>query len=171
VTAKFTEQFRVACRLSNKAFQLLAGTEYGVRWLETFELYRNEAALTSELPGGDDLYPQREVHRDAEHYFGFPFVRQYNTMIIEPSIYLTALLRDFYVAGGKVVVKEFRAREEIMRLREPVIFNCTGLGARALFDDQKLGPVRGQLEILLPQPEIDYCYLGPGSYLSAMPRS
>ena len=66
------------------------------------------------------------------------------------------------IAGGKLVVKEFRNREEIMRLPEPVIFNCTGLGARALFGDQKLGPVRGQLEVLLPQPEIDYCYLSSG---------
>jgi glycine/D-amino acid oxidase-like deaminating enzyme len=60
------------------------------------------------------------------------------------------------------VVKEFRDREEVMRLPEPIIFNCTGLGARALFGDQKLGPVRGQLEVLLPQPEIDYCYLSSG---------
>lgn len=162
ITAKFAEQFRLACRISNRAFQLLAGTEYGVRWLETFEFSRHEALFSRELPGGNDLYPQREVHRDPEHFFGFPFALQYNTMIIEPSIYLGALLRDFYIAGGKVVVKEFRSREEIMRLPEQVIFNCTGLGARALFDDQKLGPVRGQLEILLPQPEIDYCYLGPG---------
>ncbi|HEV7474597.1 MAG TPA: FAD-dependent oxidoreductase [Pyrinomonadaceae bacterium] len=162
ITAKFSEQFRLACRISNRAFQLLAGTEYGVRWLETFELYRHEGSLTRELPGGNDLYPQQEVHRDPDRYFGFPYVKQYNTMLIEPSIYLGALLRDFYVAGGKVVVKEFRSREEIMRLPEQVIFNCTGLGARALFDDQKLGPVRGQLEILLPQPEIDYCYLGTG---------
>ena len=29
-------------------------------------------------------------------------------MLIEPSIYLSALLRDFYIAGGRVVVKEFR---------------------------------------------------------------
>jgi glycine/D-amino acid oxidase-like deaminating enzyme len=83
-------------------------------------------------------------------------------MLIEPPIYLNALLRDFYVAGGKVVVKEFRSRQELARLPEPVIFNCTGLGARALFGDLKLSPVRGQLEVLLPQPEIDYCYLGPG---------
>jgi D-amino-acid oxidase len=83
-------------------------------------------------------------------------------MMIEPPIYLRALLRDFYNAGGKVVVKEFRTREEIMRLPERVIFNCTGLGARALFDDPKLIPVRGQLEVLLPQPEIDYGYIGPG---------
>src|SRR5256886_1861790 len=31
-SAKFNEQFRQACRISNRAFQLLAGTEYGVRW-------------------------------------------------------------------------------------------------------------------------------------------
>lgn len=162
VTARFTEQFRNACRISNRAFQLLAGTEYGVRWLETFELYHDEDSLTRELPGGNELYPEQRFHRDPDHYFGFNYVRQYNTMLIEPSIYLGALLRDFYIAGGKVVVKEFRGREEVMRLPEPVIFNCTGLGARALFGDQKLGPVRGQLEILLPQPEIDYCYLANG---------
>ena len=83
-------------------------------------------------------------------------------MLIEPSIYLSALLRDFYIAGGRVVVKEFRNRQELARLREPLIFNCTGLGSRALFDDQELTPVRGQLEILLPQPEVDYCYLSSG---------
>jgi D-amino-acid oxidase len=42
------------------------------------------------------------------------------------------------------------------------VFNCTGLGAKALFDDQQLEPVRGQLEVLLPQPEIDDCYLVGG---------
>jgi glycine/D-amino acid oxidase-like deaminating enzyme len=161
-SAKFLEQFRRACRISNRAFQLLAGTEYGVRWIDTFELYRNEASATRELPGGNDLYPGQTIYRDAEHYFGFPYVREYSTLLIEPSVYLNALLRDFYIAGGKLVVKEFRSREEIMRLGEPVIFNCTGLGARALFGDQKLGPVRGQLEVLLPQPELDYCYLGSG---------
>src|ERR1044072_5331707 len=31
-STKFTEQFRLACRLSNRAFQLLVGPEYGVRW-------------------------------------------------------------------------------------------------------------------------------------------
>jgi D-amino-acid oxidase len=159
---KFIEQFRLACRISNQEFQSLVGPEYGVRWIDTFELYRNEASLARDLPGGNDLYPQQEIHRDQEHYFGFPFVRQYSTMLIEPAVYLGALLRDFYIAGGKLVVKAFRSREEIKRLPETVIFNCTGLGSRALFDDQKLSPVRGQLEVLLPQPDVDYCYLGNG---------
>jgi len=162
VTTRFDEQFRLACNISNKAFQTLVGNEYGVRWIETFELLRNAASIERELPGGNALYPQREVHRDPDHYFGFPFVRQYNTMLIEPHVYLNALLRDFYIAGGRVVVKEFRAREELARVPESIIFNCTGLGARALFGDQELVPVRGQLEVLLPQPEIDYCYLSSG---------
>jgi glycine/D-amino acid oxidase-like deaminating enzyme len=161
-TPKFNEQFRQASHISHRAFQLLVGPEYGVRWIDTFELLRQEAALGRELPGGNDLYPQIEVHRDPENYFGFPIVRQYSSMLIEPSIYLSALLRDFYIAGGRVVVKEFRNRQEIARLREPVIFNCTGLGSRTLFNDEELTPVRGQLEILLPQPEIDYCYLSTG---------
>jgi D-amino-acid oxidase len=46
-----------------------------------------------------------------------------------------------------------------------VVFNCTGLGARELFGDQKLGPVRGQLEVLLPQPEVDYCYISNSGYM------
>jgi len=33
------------------------------------------------------------------------------------------------------------------------VLNCTGLGAKALFDDDELMPVKGQLTFLLPQPE------------------
>jgi D-amino-acid oxidase len=161
-TVAFNEQFSAACKISNRAFQLLVGPEYGVRWIDTFRLYRDESWLDEELEGGNDLYPAQQIHRDPDHYFGFPYVRQYNTMLIEPQRYLRALLRDFYIAGGKLIVKEFRDRRDLMRLPERVVLNCTGLGARALFNDQKLGPVRGQLAILLPQPEIDYCYLGPG---------
>lgn len=161
-TTTFNNQFLQACQISNKTFQLLVGAEYGVRWIETFELMRHEASLNREMPGGNSLYPQIRIHRDPDHYFGFPFVREFTTMLIEPSVYLSALLRDFYIAGGRVVVKEFKSREEIARLSEPVVFNCSGLGARALFNDEELIPVRGQLEVLLPQPEIDYCYLSSG---------
>jgi D-amino-acid oxidase len=162
VSAKWMEQFRAAARISNRAYQLLVGPEYGVRWLDIFTHHRSEAGLQGELPGGNDLYPQQIIHRDPANYFGVPIVRQYSSMIIETPIYLRQLLRDFYNAGGRLVVKDFASREEVMRLPEPVIFNCSGLGARALFGDEKLIPVRGQLEVLLPQPEIDYGYIGPG---------
>ena len=165
VTTTFTEQFHSACQISNRAFQELVGSEYGVRWTDTLELISNEGYLERELFGGARLYPQTEVHRDPKRFFGFPFTRQFSTMMIEPHTYLRALLRDFYIAGGKIVVRELKSRQEISRLPEPVIFNCTGLGARQLVDDQKLIPVRGQLEVLLPQPEVDYCYLSNLGYM------
>jgi glycine/D-amino acid oxidase-like deaminating enzyme len=162
VNAKWKEQFRSAARISNRAFQLLVGPEYGVRWLDIFTFHRNEASLQYELAGGNDLYPQQIVHRDPANYFGVPIVRQHSSMMIEPPINLRQLLRDFYNAGGKVVVKEFKTREEVIRLPETVIFNCSGLGARQLFGDEKLVPARGQLEVLMPQPEIDYGYIAAG---------
>jgi len=162
VTPEWRAAFRRSATAANRAFQLLVGNEYGVRWIDTFDLNRAEISVNSELPGGNDLYPNMQFHRDPAAYFGFPVVRQYSTMMIEPQHYLAKLLRDFYTAGGKLIVKEFKTREEVLRLPEPVIFNCTGLGARELFKDEKLEPARGQLAILLPQLEVDYCYLGPG---------
>jgi D-amino-acid oxidase len=158
-SSAFVEQMRAAARISNRAFQLLIGPEYGVRWLDIFTHHQTEAAI-GPLAGGSDLYPNQVIHRDPANYFGIPIVREFRSMMIEPPIYLRALLRDFYNAGGKIVVKEFKSREELMRLTEPVIFNCSGLGARELFGDEKLVPARGQLEVLLPQPEIDYAYIG-----------
>jgi len=162
VTPQFRERFRSSARYSNRAFQLLMGQEYGVRWVDTLEFHRSRSDVAPEFAGGNDLYPDQRYLTDAENQFGSPFVYKFSTMLIEPSIYLAKLLRDFYNAGGKLVVKEFRDRQEIMRLPEPLIFNCTGLGAHKLFGDEKLVPARGQLVVLLPQPEVDYCYVGAG---------
>ena len=91
------------------------------------------------------------------------------SMLVEPPIYLSAVLRDFLSAGGRLVVKEFTAVQEIMSLPEPVVLNCTGLGAKALFGDEELIPIKGQLCVLLPQPEVDYI-LFTDDFLYMMPR-
>jgi glycine/D-amino acid oxidase-like deaminating enzyme len=154
----FMEQFRRACRLSQRMFQDLVGDHYGVRWIEHFIFYRQQPNSFNQ-PGGADLYPETKFHQDAKQFLGFPYALQYHTMMIEPTIYLNAVLRDFYLAGGKVVVRAFNHRREVLALPEPVVVNCTGLGARALFGDEELEPVKGQLTILLPQPEIDYSFV------------
>ncbi len=165
VTDAFRQQFDVACRISHRTFQGYVDRNYGVRWIDAFEFLTSEGALQRELECGTMPYPAVEVHRDPQRYFGYPYTRQFSTMLIEPYTYLRALMRDFYQAGGKIVVKELRAREDISRLPETVIFNCTGLGARDLFEDQNLIPVRGQLEVLVPQPEVDYCYLSDAGHM------
>jgi glycine/D-amino acid oxidase-like deaminating enzyme len=79
------------------------------------------------------------------------------------------VLQDFRIAGGQIEVREIRELAELQTLPQSVIVNCTGLGAKALFGDEELIPVKGQLTILLPQPEIAYCTLPDDLYM--FPRS
>ena len=63
---------------------------------------------------------------------------------------------DFGANGGKIEIAEFRTPGEFAKLREKTLINATGYGARALFGDESLTPVRGQLARAIPQPEINY---------------
>jgi len=83
------------------------------------------------------------------------------------------MLGDFLRAGGEVQITEFGDLEAVMALPESVIVNCTGLGARDLFNDDELIPVKGQLIMLLPQPKVDYTYVAPepGNLLYMFPRA
>ena len=93
-------------------------------------------------------------------------------MMIEPAVYLRRLLSDFREAGGAVVVRELRTAADVMALDEPVVFNCTGLGAKNLFGDAELLPIKGQTVFLPPDPDVDFATIGggPGS-LYMFPRS
>jgi glycine/D-amino acid oxidase-like deaminating enzyme len=86
-------------------------------------------------------------------------------MFIEPPVYLPAIMSDYYAAGGKIAVRDFADRAELMSLDEPVIINCSGLGSRELFGDAELVPVKGQLSVLLPQADINYLMIYQGIYM------
>jgi glycine/D-amino acid oxidase-like deaminating enzyme len=86
-------------------------------------------------------------------------------MIIEPLIYLPAMLTDVRIAGGRVVVREMKGLDEVRELWEKLVFNCTGLGAKALFGNEELTPIRGQLTFLLPQPEVSYATVYENTYV------
>ncbi len=165
LTSAFKQQFGEAGRFAFRRYQALAGDVYGVRWLPVYNLSRdaphNSPGVESAYSEIDPLYPEKRQLEASEHPFSVPHAYRRYSMLIEPSIYLNALMRDFLTAGGAVVVKKFADRRELTKLREPLLFNCTGLGARALFGDEELTPIRGQLAFLLPQPEIDYMTLGP----------
>ncbi len=107
---------------------------------------------------------QRDLRRE-EHNFGAPYVRRFDTMMIETPLYLRRMEEAVRLAGSEIVVRAFQDVAEVRALPERTIFNCTGLGAGALFGDAELEPVRGQLVILLPQPEVDYNVLAPEAYM------
>ena len=63
---------------------------------------------------------------------------------------------EFLLNGGRIETRTFHTPAEIAALPEKIVVNCTGYGARALFNDDQLMPVRGQIAWLAPQPEVDY---------------
>ena len=65
-------------------------------------------------------------------------------------------MRDFLLFGGKIVIRTFDTRRDLMSVTEPVIVNCTGLGSFTLFDDKELVPIKGQLTVMVSQPDVNY---------------
>jgi glycine/D-amino acid oxidase-like deaminating enzyme len=101
-----------------------------------------------------------ELLGPGEHPFPSTYVNRGTRMRIEPSIYLEALVRDVTQFGGRIVIRKFETLHDLMSLTEPIIVNSTGLGSRALFGDEELTPVKGQLTFLVPQPELNYILFG-----------
>jgi D-amino-acid oxidase len=75
------------------------------------------------------------------------------------------VLADFRIAGGQVIVRDLPDLAAVIGLKEQVIVNCTGLGAKALFNDEELIPIKGQLTFLTPQPELNYMYISGANYM------
>ncbi len=70
------------------------------------------------------------------------------------------------------MIQNFANASEVLSLDEPVIFNCTGLGAAKLFGDDNLVPAKGQLVFVPPDPAVDYMTFGGGQgFLHMFPRS
>lgn len=163
VDSLFHDRFARAARLAHRYYQDLVSPYYGVRWIDQW--YTSDREIDARLHGGlADLFPNGDAFGPGEHAFPSRHAYRETTMLVEPHIYLAAMERDVRLAGAQIVVREFRSPAELVALPEPLVVNCTGLGARELFDDRELIPVRGQLVILLPQPEVDYLLLTDAFY-------
>ena len=183
-TPEFDLQFRRAIDVSYRQLQLLAGRDYGVSWIDGFNttdspsvggLDNNPngagagtnfrgADMSALIPSGIDENIGRVVLGPGQHPFPSRYAIWHRRMRIEPSIYLDALVRDFLMFGGRLVIRAFDTPRDLMTLDENLIVNCTGLGAKTLFGDDTMFPVKGQLTVLIPQPEVNYS-------CRAMPRS
>lgn len=171
-TEEFGAQFVEAAQFSHRYFQQFTGPEWGVRWLPNYYL-SDDPPLNGWMGGpGGVLHHLQVGIRDfgpGEHVFPTRYVRRFHSMLIEPAVYLASLLREVQGAGAEIVVRQFRTAAEILSLPHPFVFNCTGLGARDLFDDPELVPIRGQLTALVPQPAVGYNLIRDNIYM--FPRS
>lgn len=179
-TPEWVAQFQRAVQISYREWQLLVNPALGVSWVDNYILTDQESSSRNQNP----VLPaavRGEMERlgPGEHSFPTRFAFRAPEMRFEPNICLDALLRDFLLYGGKVVIREFASPRALAALDEPVVINCTGLGSRELFGDKELIAVKGQLVAIKPQPEIQYGTNGaqnqqassPQAFIHMMPRS
>ena len=158
-TPQWDEQFRFAAGQAYRELQLLSGRDYGVTWIDDYSTMDEIPPEPMESPRRllpSHLSTRREILGPGEHPFPLKYATREPWMRIEPAVFLDALLRDFMFFGGRTVIREFSTKRDLMSLTEKLIVNCTGLGSRDLFRDEEMTPIKGQLTLLAPQPDVNY---------------
>lgn len=168
-TGPVVTQIQHAMRFAYRYFQRFVGEKYGVRWVETFLVGDEPQPLPWDFALTPEVFPLTEYKPNESHFTG-KYASSFKTLMIQPTLYLTQLLDDFLQRGGKLHVRTFADRAALARLKQPLLFNCTGLASRELFADRELAPVKGHLALLMPQPEIDYAYVDGRRDLYMFPR-
>jgi len=167
-TPAWDAQFLRAAEISYRELQLMVGRDYGVYWIDTYNgtddpnrrggggNENNYATDADLLP--DYLRPNRlrEIYGPGEHPFPTKYAVQSIALAIDPNKYMDAIVKDFLLFGGKIVIRKFDTQNDLSSVPESVIVNCTGLGSATLFGDTELVPIKGQLTLMPPQAGVNY---------------
>jgi hypothetical protein len=113
---------------------------------------RRDYTLDHDNPAYDDCTPLDVV--PAYRTGTLPFAslgitgREYRTWLINPTILLPRLVSDLRRNAVRFRSRRFESRDDLAELRENIVVNCTGYGARALMSDVSVRPQRGHLVVL-----------------------
>jgi D-amino-acid oxidase len=178
----FAERWEEMTRISYKTYRSylgLPGTP--VEWQDRYYLSdtapdaaRGEGGAPGALSFatyGDrvrDINPAPVLLPAGSTPFPAKYVRRFSSMTFNIADYGHTLMTDFLLAGGRVERREFHSPSELASLPQKVVINCPGYAARALWNDQSIVPVRGQIGWLIPQPEVNYGVVFDG--VNVVPR-
>ncbi len=117
-------------------------------------VYLNDR-LNGLMPAYGSVAPESTPFASAQ-------VRRGANLTFNIADYGRQLEADFLLAGGRFEHMEFHDPSDLSKLKEKVIINCTGYGARALWKDESVIPVRGQIVWLTPQEGVHYGFYHDG---------
>jgi D-amino-acid oxidase len=103
-----------------------------------------------------DIRPRSVDLPAGSHPFPTRYARRNSSLTFNIAGYSRQLVNDFLVEGGRIEHVEFQTPAELRQVPQKVVINATGYGARALWKDESIVPVRGQIAWLIPQPEVNY---------------
>jgi glycine/D-amino acid oxidase-like deaminating enzyme len=167
-TPDVANRWEEMARISFRAYQFMLGLPGDpIEWRDGYSIPSDGSVIAPIAPDSEpeypnlepriaDLGPHREPLLPGTHPFPTPVVGRYSNLVFNISALQHMLMTDFLLAGGAIETREFEKPGDLQKLREKTIVNCTGYGARALFGDESVTPVRGQIVRLIPQPEVHY---------------
>src|SRR5215472_6462172 len=103
-----------------------------------------------------DITPRSQEIPARMHPFPTKYVWRNTSLTFNVADYSRQLMNDFMIAGGAIETREFHSPQEFAALPQRVVINCTGYGARQLWADESIVPVRGQIAWLIPQEGVNY---------------
>jgi glycine/D-amino acid oxidase-like deaminating enzyme len=103
-----------------------------------------------------DLTPRTQLMPPGSTPFPTKYVYRNTSLTFNVADYSRQLLNDFLIAGGKIETREFHTPQDLAALPQKVLISCTGYGSRALWSDESIVPVRGQIAWLIPQEGVNY---------------
>jgi glycine/D-amino acid oxidase-like deaminating enzyme len=103
-----------------------------------------------------DLITHPVAFEPGRHTLGQRHLQRNSQLMFNLAAYTRNLLADFTGNGGKIEIAEFHTPSEFARLKEKTLVNSTGYGARALFGDESIVPVRGQVARTIPDADVRY---------------
>lgn len=159
----FNALWEAMTRVSYRAYQTYLGLPgEPVAWYDRYSVLDGDEPAPSR-PGDVaffarrlDLWPRMVDLAPDQHPFRAAQVRHGTWLQFNVAALAEHLTREFLQEGGRMVHRTFNAPSELSTLSEPVIVNCTGYGARALWQDESIVPIRGQIGWLAAQPEVRY---------------
>ncbi|CAN5356151.1 FAD-dependent oxidoreductase [soil metagenome] len=166
----FADRWESMARTSFATYQSFLGMAGNpVEWTDRYGLsdlspeQRLAAASTPDTTGFlhledrlQDITPRSELLGPGDHPFFTTYAYRNSSLTFNVADLARQLMSDFLLAGGKIVPMEFHAPDDLAKLKQKVIINCTGYGARALWKDESIIPVRGQIAWLIPQAGATY---------------
>lgn len=75
---------------------------------------------------------------------GYTDAYVFDSVLMDTSIYMDYSVEMFKNSGGKIIQKTVENIDEALE-KYNIVINCTGLGAKELFNDESVYPVRGQI--------------------------
>lgn len=174
VAPDFADRWETMARYAWRMHQSYVGLAGNpVEWMDHYFLRGGREGLRPAYADADpgfielddrigDIVPHSQPVPDEAHPFAFDNVRRTSILTFNVASLSHQLTEDFLNAGGTFVPAEFHSLADFSRLKEKVIINCTGYGARALCKDESIVPVRGQIVWLAPQADAHYGFYYKG---------